>query len=133
MVKKYKVRMTISSRMASVVCGTPPPPHMPLSLFVPSTAPQVPAFFPSLVISPGAGMWTARGEVPMRLKLRACLSLFSLFFLLEVEHHQGVRFSAINCRLIPKRQCAHALTLDLEKTRENVFFMPFVPHMQTSM
>ncbi|KAI3372057.1 hypothetical protein L3Q82_006918 [Scortum barcoo] len=42
-----------------------------------------PPFFPPRVISPGAGTGTARGEVPMRLKLPACLSPFSLFFLLE--------------------------------------------------
>lgn len=64
--------------------------------------PQVPPLFPSLVISPGAGIATACRAVPMRLKQHACLSSFSLFFLLEVEHHRGVRFCAINCHLIPK-------------------------------
>lgn len=80
------------------------------------TSPQVPPFFPSLVIRLGAGMGTARGEVPTRLKLPACLSPFSLFFLLEVEHHwRAVRFSAINCNPIRKRQSAHTCPRDLEK------------------
>lgn len=77
-------------------------------------------------------MGTARGEVPMRLKLRACLSPFSLFFLLEVEHHQGVRFTAINCCLIPKRQRMHTLTrLILRKTHKFVFLLELITHMQT--
>lgn len=92
--------------------GVPHRHNTRLSLSAPSAFPHVSPFFPSLVISPGAGIGTARGEVPMRLKLPACLPPFSLFFLLEVEHHQGVRFSAINCCLIPKRQSVHTFTLD---------------------
>lgn len=107
--------------------------HTSLCLSVPSTTPQVPPSFPSLVISQDAGMGTARGEVPMRLKLRACLSPFSLFFLLEVEHHQGVRFTAINCCLIPKRQRMHTLTrLILRKKKHKfVFLLELITHMQT--
>lgn len=73
-----------------------------------STAKNGP-FFPSFVISQGAGVGTARGVVPTTLNLPDCLSPFFLFFLLEVEHHRGVRFSAINCYLIPKRLHTHTL------------------------
>lgn len=56
----------------------------------------------------------AERRPPGSSRVAACSPL-SLFFLLEVEHHQGVRFTAINCCLIPKKTArAHALMLDVE-------------------
>ena len=103
-------------------CVVPHHHHVFLSLCLcPLRLSSSPSFFcPSLVISQGPGMGTARREVPTRLTLPACLSPFPLFFPLEVEHHRGVRFSAINCCLILIRQRAHTCPLDLERTHECV-------------
>lgn len=95
--------MNGNSLMAAVLCGTPAHESLRLSS-APGASPQIHPFFPHLVISQGAGMGASHGEVPMRLKLPACLFPFSLFFLLEVEHHQGVRFSAIQLLSHPKKE-----------------------------
>ena len=118
----------------TVLCGTSLPPHVFFSLCLRplrlSASPQVPSFFPSFVISQGAGAGTPRREVPTRLKLPACLSPFSLFFLFEVEHHRGVRFIVINCCLIPKIQHTHTLARLLWGKHMGKYSYKNMSHMQ---
>lgn len=87
-----------------------------------------PSFLSIPVISQGAGMGTARREVPRRLTLPAYLSPFSLFFLLEVQHHQGGAIQCDKLRSHPKKTArTHSPAWSWENTRK--YSYKNIPHI----
>lgn len=144
-IKECSVRMTSSSRVASVVCGTPilPPNttttthalslHLSLSLCTLRLS-SSPSFLSLPCYQPGC----RRGGRPRRGAHEAQTACLPLFFLSVLSARDRTPSGgAIQCDKLPshpkKTARTHARMLDLEKTHHNVVLLEFVPHMQTSM